>query len=70
MATPQLMKTELITTRSKVTYLIIQLFTILSPDITAEKDKDVPGRYNKWRGLLGVMVLIVAVLYPFRMFFE
>ena len=70
MATPQLRKTELITTRSEVTYWIIQLFMIFSQEITAEKDQGVPGRYNKWRGLLGVMVLIVAVLYPFKMFFE
>ena len=47
-----------------------QLFMIFSQDIPAEKDKAIPGRYNKWRGLLGVMVLIVAVLYPFKMFFE
>lgn len=28
------------------------------------------GKYYKWKTVLGVMVLLLAVLYPFKIFFE
>ena len=38
------------------------------------KEKDntnhVTSKYGKWKGLLGVLVLMAAVFYPFKMFCE
>ena len=54
-------------------FWIIQLIRRFSQEMTIERDEATnlrTGKYNRWKSLLGVMVLIVAVLYPFKMFYE